>query len=405
MKELENLRRRIHWSECVHLALMTLALAFSLILTFQSDDRLTQLLFALGTVIPVQLIRLICERIGKKLPRLLLSLGVTGLSILVTWAGERWSCYLICCIPILISGVFLPRSKGRILLTVPSPYAAIPMAFAYAYGRAVESLGVPWIASLILILTALMTVNYFVYFSQTKLLRDLSYSGDTETSVSGMIRQNRKTVVAFLLIGALILTAVPFLLSTKPPEVVPRETGEAETSTVFQHEKPHNVIDASIDREGAAPLHLELYRDILLGILILVPSVGAIISVIAGIRILLSRVQEKRKRAEPKLADGLTVERLEALDHKKERERLTGYEKKLRRRYEKLIRSRTPEKASLAALTPTELERAADLRGEGAETVHTLYSQTRYSEISADRERYAAFKEAVKNLAPPREKT
>ena len=166
MKEIERLERRLHWSECFHLALMTLLLAFALTLTFQSDDRNTQILLALGTVIPVQLIRVLCERIERKSLRLLTSLAVVGLSILLTWSRDRWSVYLFCCLPILISGVFLPRSKGRILLTVPSPWAVLALLAVYSYGRAVESYGVPMIANITLALTALMTLNYFIHASQ-----------------------------------------------------------------------------------------------------------------------------------------------------------------------------------------------------------------------------------------------
>ena len=83
---------------------------------------------------------------------------------------------------------------------------------------------------------------------------------------------------------------------------------------------------------------------------------------------------------------------------KKDEEPLTGYEKKLRRRYEKLIRSRTPKNTSLMAMTPTELETAAGMDGPAARIVHDLYSRTRYSQEPATRESYAAFKEAVQQL-------
>ena len=82
-----------------------------------------------------------------------------------------------------------------------------------------------------------------------------------------------------------------------------------------------------------------------------------------------------------------------------------GWDRKLRRRYEKLIRSRARRDVRLRAMTPAELEAEARLAGPGAETVHVLYEQTRYSQSPADRERYAAFKAAVKTLEPqpPRE--
>ena len=402
MKEIEKLQRRIHCCECVHLGLMTLALAFPLILTFQSDDRNTQILLALGTVIPVQLIRFLCERTERKALRLLSSLAVVGLSILLTWTEERWSVYLLCCVPILISGVFLPRSKGRILLTVPSPWAAFALLAAYSYGRAVESYGVPLIAKVILILTALTTINYFIYTSQTKLLTDIRGTPGTEVSVSGMIRQNRKTLFAFLLLGALILTAFPFLLRTETaetPPLLPVETGTEQPVPVAAIE-PGAKREYGRTGEGR-PLRLETIKDVLTWILILIPTVGVILSIVYAMRTLLDSLARTKKIPEPKDKDGLCIERLEVDETRRKREKLTGWEKKIRRRYEKLILRRTPESAALNALTPTELERAADVRGPGAEIVHRLYSETRYSEAPADRDRYAAFKEAVKALDPP----
>lgn len=398
MKEIEKLQRRIHWGECVQLALMTLLLAFPIILTFQSDDRRTQLLYALGTVIPVQLIRFFCERFEKKPIRLLLSVIVTVLSVLLTWDKERWSVYLICCIPILISGVFLPRSKGRILLTVPSPYAAVGLLVAYAYGKSVETFGVPYVANLTLVLTALMTVNYFIYVSQYRLLRDLRSSPSAEVSVTGLIRQNRKTVFAFLLIGFLVLSTIPFLLQAKPPEPLQLSETEEETAAiaVASDKEPDDKI-YSPSGEGKA-LDLELAKDILLWIEILVPAVTVVLSLAKAVQILLCKIKPRKKEAETKLVDGMTVERLDEDRPDRTQEKLTGYEKKLRRRYEKLIRSRTPKEASLSALTPTELERAAGLSGPGLETVHDLYRKTRYSPEPADKERYTAFKEALHRL-------
>ena len=399
MKMIEKLERRIHLCECVHLALLTLLLAFPLTLTFQSDDLSTQILLAFGTVIPVQLIRFLCERIERKPLRLLSGLAVIGLSILLTWSKQRWSVYLLCCIPILVSGVFLPRSKGRILLTVPSPWALLALLTAYGYGRAVESFGVPLIANITLVLTALMVLNFFIHTSQWKLLKDISMADDTEISLPGMIRQNRITLILFLLIGALILTAIPFLLRKEEPvEAAPLPTMEAgETiQVVIENGTGRNYSGSA---EGK-PLHLELYKDILTWILILIPSVGVIISTVYAVRLLLDMLNRKKKQPVPKNSDGLTIDRLDEEETRRKKEKLTGWEKKIRRRYEKLIRSRAPREARLSALTPTELERAASLDGPGAETVHEIYSLTRYSGQNPTRESYTSFKEAVKNLNP-----
>ena len=400
MKEIKKLERRLHWSECFHLALMTLVLSFALTLTFQSDDRTTQILLALGTVIPVQLIRFLCERIERKSLRLLSSLAVMGLSILLTWSKERWSVYLLCCLPILISGVFLPRSKGRILLTIPSPWAVLALLVAYGYGRAVESLGVPMIANIVLVLTALATLNYFIHTSQSKLLTEICMTTETEISVSGMIRQNRKTLLVFLLIGVLILTAVPFLFRTESAEVPSTPWADETEQTGI----PVDTIDPAAEKEygrtgEGVPLHLELYKDILTWILIGIPSVGVLLSAVAGIRILLEMLAEKRKHSTPRNTDGLLIERLDEEETKKQKEKLTGWERKIRRRYEKLILHRTDEGDALKALTPTELERAAGLTGlTGTEELHDIYARTRYSPELPDRETYRRVKELARQL-------
>ena len=398
MKEIEKLQRRIHWSECVHLALMTLLLSFPLTLTFQSDDRTTQILIALGTVIPVQLIRFLCERIRSKPLRLLSGLGVIGLSVLLTWSRERWSVYLICCVPILISGVFLPRSKGRILLTVPSPWAAAALVVAYGYGRSVETLGVPLIANIVLVLTALMVVNYFIHTSQSKLLTDIRMTAGTEISVSGMILQNRKTLFVFLLIGVLILTAIPFLLRWETPEAAPIGTMESTQLVTVPTGAAGQERDYGWTGE-TKPLHLEGFKEILVWSLALFMLLGPAIAAIAAFVVLVDMVNRKKKKIVSRESEGLTIERLDEEEERKPREKLTGWEKKLRRRYEKLILRRTPETAALNALTPTELERAAGLadRPETPE-LHELYARTRYGPELPDRETYRRFKELSKTL-------
>ena len=402
MKEIQRLQRRVHWSECVHLGLMTLVLASAITFTFQADDLRTQFLLILGAVLPVQLIRFLCERLERRLPRLLASLAVTALAVALTWENQRWSVCLICCLPILISGVFLPRSRGRILLTVPSLYMIVPLLFAYAYGRAVESLGVPMITNVVLTVTALATLNYFVYVSQCRLLLDFRMSSGAEVSVSNMIRQNRKTLAVFLVIGVVILTALPFLLRMETPAYVPLDA-EEDTGSLISTDHYEEPADKEYRAsKGGTPLDLELAKDILVWILVLIPGLGVIVSVIKGIQIMLGNVRQRKNSRPAARTDGLTVERLEEDRMGRKREKLTGYEKKLRRRYAKLIQSRVRRETPLAALTPTELERTAGLadRPETAE-VHELYARTRYSPEAPDRETYLRFKELAKTLEHP----
>ena len=62
MREIKRLERSLDLLCCVHLGLMTLLLAFSIALLYQDENPALRVLWALGTVIPVQLIHQICLR-------------------------------------------------------------------------------------------------------------------------------------------------------------------------------------------------------------------------------------------------------------------------------------------------------------------------------------------------------
>ena len=54
MKEHKNLERSIFWSECVHLALLTLCFSIPIALIFDADEQhITHLPWAFVAVIPV----------------------------------------------------------------------------------------------------------------------------------------------------------------------------------------------------------------------------------------------------------------------------------------------------------------------------------------------------------------
>ncbi|MBO4419336.1 MAG: DUF4129 domain-containing protein [Oscillospiraceae bacterium] len=398
MNEIEKVNRRIHWNQCVHLALLNLMLAFPLTLTFQTDEQTIQILIALGTLIPVQAIRIICERIQKPGLRFLLSFAVIVLSVAVSWSNGRWSVYLLSCLPIFICGVFLPRSKGRILLTIPSFFGFLAAAVSYFFGRAVETLGVPMVGSIVLALTALMTVNFLIYTSQVRLLADIRLSCDTEVSMNAMILQNRKTVGVFLLIGVLILSAIPLLMQLRKPGSNGLEGGILPPGTTESVLKPADVFFTP--GEGGDSLNLELAKNIFLWFLILFFFGTASSFIILQIIQDISGITRKRKRPnEPIISDGLLIERVDESDSKRKKEKLTGWEKKIRRRYEKLILRRTREDTLLQFMTPSEQEYAAGLSGrEESVGLREIYERTRYGADSPSREDYRRFRELSKDI-------
>lgn len=399
MKELKGLERRIRLCECVHLALITPCISLVMALFVKEENELVWLLMALGAIIPVQLIRFICDRVGNPVKKALLSLAVAAAASLLTLWRYYWMCYLACCIPILISGLILPRQKNRLIFTTPTLIALLPLILIYALGRVYPK---PLLCVVSVVQAALVTLNYFLYLNQTRLLEDISTAVigmKANVSVSGVIRHNRKFFLGFLLLAALILVAVPLLMQPREQEKhepLPEATGSAEPEETPEPEPP----EEKNYRESPDGKRLNIEQILDYGpyiIAFLIPA-GGVVGFIALIWMLITSIT-KRKDGPLEVEDGMTVERLKPERVPREKERLYGYEKKIRRGYEKLIKARVPGKTPLAAKTPTELEQAAELGGDGAETIHTIYCLTRYSGEPATKESYAAFKEAVRTVS------
>lgn len=392
MRELKRLERRIHWCECIHLGLTTLSVAVTLALLFKEDDPLYRLVWAIGTVIPVQIIRLISERVSKLWLRALLCVGVLAAAIFVARNDFHWIYYVIACIPILISGLFLPRPNGKLIFTRPNVIALLGSVLPYAIGQVTQ---VPLLSRIAIALSALITLNFFLHFNQSRLLTDIRMSVHAEVSVHGMIRQNQKVVAIFILAGILVLAAIPFLLRTEPPQTEETYLVESPEETPAPTPTPFIPKQYTLTRDDRS-INLDFLTYFAL------PFVFAPLLVVAGliycIYMLFSSIDRRKKHDLPEIDDTVTIERLEPETDKRARERLTGYEKKIRRHYERLIKSRAPKESQLTTLTPTELEQTARIHGNGAETIHEVYRNTRYSGKPATKESYAAFRDAVKSL-------
>ncbi len=401
MKELRGLERRIRLCECIHLALITPCISLVMALFVKEENELVWLLMALGAIIPVQLIRFICDRVGNPVKKALLSLAVAAAASLLTLRRYYWMCYLACCIPILLSGLILPRQKNRLIFTTPTLIALIPIILIYALGKIYPK---PLLCVVSVVQAALVTLNYFLYMNQTRLLEDISTAVigmKANVSVTGMIRHNRQFFMGFLLLAALILVAVPLLMQPREQEKhepLPESTGSAEPEETPEPEPPEEKNYR--ESPDGKPLNIEQILDYGPYIIAFLIPAGGVVGFIALIWMLITSIT-KQKSSSLEVEDGMTIERLKRESVPKEKEQLIGYEKKIRRHYERLIKSRTTEKASLAVMTPTELEQTAEICGDGAETIHDIYSRTRYSAEPASREGYVAFKNAVRKLPAP----
>ena len=398
MKELRGLERRIRILECIHLALVTLCISLVMTIFVGDKNETVRLIMAIGAIIPAQIIRFICDHVKKTLPKTLLSLAVTAAATVATVWNNYWGCYLTCCVPILISGLLLPRHRNRLIFTIPNLIVLILTLLIYTLGKVLKT---PLLCSVSVILAALITLNYFLYLNQTRLLDSIGTAAialKATVSVSGLIRQNRKVVAGFLLAAILVIASVPILIRVLETEKVtePREeTVSVALPSPTPTPKPEGMKDYR-KSEGADPINAEFLLSLPYALAFLI-MLGFAAGFVAFIIMIIGSIV-KQKDGPLDVEDGMTIERLKREDASKGKEHLSGYEKKIRRGYERLIKNRAPRKAKLAAMTPTELEQTADVYGDGADTIHDVYTRTRYSGEPATKESYAAFKEAVRSL-------
>ena len=397
MKEMKWLERELSLICCLHLAVLTLCLSLSFALLFPGEHIEICLLWAFGAVLPVQLIHWICLRVAKLPVRYLLCAVVTLAAVLIPNDGYRRMYYGICCAPILIAGLWLPRPKSRIVMTMPRIYHPGLSALVYLISRAVNA---PLLPGFAVAFTAFLILNYCFYRNQEQVLQTLLYAGETEITPHQILAVNRRVALTFVLLGVLILATVPWLLTReRTPSIQPNLTfeqaGEEPTEESEVQVSLETVLEPQETEPVRQPFDVDAVTVLIVGFVVtlIVVVVAAIVSILRSI----SGSNGKHQLPDREWA----IERLEhtvRIPKKKDEEPLTGYEKKLRRRYEKLIRSRTPKNTSLMAMTPTELETAAGMDGPAARIVHDLYSRTRYSQEPATRDSYAAFKEAVQQL-------
>ena len=402
MKEIKKLERIVSLICCVHLALMTLCLSLGVGLTYPGDNMTVCILWALGAVIPVQIIHQLCLRVRERLPKVLLCLLVAAIAVLLPDNGLRRFYYGLCCGVILISGLIIKWPHGRIVLTVPKGYHLFASFLLYCFGKIIRS---SVMAGLAIALLVLMTLTFCFYRNQEKVLWTLRDLSREDVSSTAIIALNRRVIVLFAALGLLVLALVPWLLNWQGERVAPYDdpavaasVTTTTTEPMTQVTIPNNVVITDpgepISYDGVGTVLTWIFVAVIVTILgiILFTVISDLLNIEGG----------NPRHTNPDREQEWSIERLEPEELRPEdRETATGYDKKLRRRYQKLIRGRTSKNANLSPLTPTELERAARLGGPGAEAVHELYERTRYSPEPATKETYAQFKDAVRDLTDP----
>ena len=396
MSKIKELDRGLRAAEFINLSLLAICLALPFALIFREDGMTAALLWAFGVVIPVHGIRFVCEWQKKTLGRILYSLAIIALAILIPPTPMRRVYYGICCAPIFITGALLQRPQGKIIFTVPKFYFPAAGLIVYAFGKVSM---IPILSVLATVLAVLLVLVFVLYKNQTRLIKNLHENQDGRVSVPGIISLNRKLMLAFVLLSALVITAIPLLTRYEAEQTVadPFQYGEPD----WHAEVPptEEIIEGT--PKGPVPGDKDWNFGVVdqtvtvLFIVLIVVTVGLVTwIVIKMLRGIGSRAGKHREiQSESFVIEKLTEQKQQAAAPEPEP---SGYAKKIRKTFSKLILRRTEDHGGLAPKTPVELGAAAELpASESAETVLSLYEKARYSPDEVTKEDYRAMKEAA----------
>lgn len=395
MKQIKALVLLLSLLERINLSVLALCVSLPFALLYPKDNVTHSLLWAFGVLIPVQLICQICLKVRKRRDQYLLCALVLALALLIPNDGLRRFCYGLCCAPILISGLWMGRPRGKLVLTVPRFYHPLAALMLYAFGKIA---GNPTMSGFGVTLLAVLTLICCFYYSKDKLLQTLRDAYQTEISRRSIIRINRRLTAVFVALSVLILTAVPVLFERERRSVPPVIETAAYTepaATELEITEPEAVV---LTEQGTL-LHFEGIGSVLQYLFLAALAAIAVLIVIGIVQALLSVFGSGGKHNAVEEEPEWVLERLDELRSEKPEDPAAGWEKKIRRRYEKLILRRTEKRAALEALTPAELEEKAGLAGRSeTDELHEIYERTRYSPEPPDRETYRRVKELVKTL-------
>lgn len=397
MKELKLLNRLLGALEAVHLFVLSCCLALPLFFLVPEFSPEIELLWALGAALAVTALNVACRHIERPLHRLLLGLGLLLLCglLLPTWL-LRILFAIVLGIQILIVTV-LPRPDGKFVLTVPKFYYAIAPLLLYGLSWIYRS-DLMQLASVTL--AAVFAVNTLLHFQAKRLLNALCDRGSTALSDESLVTLNRRLMLAFCLLGALIVIAVPYLWSLRQPakdafelpDNLPAQVQETEASTVEPHTDWQSL-------SSGRPIDFNPLLDTA-ELLLLLLALALVALVVTAVVLRLKNLESGNDKHGPPKKSGFSVE---ALPEKETRtvpqeERSGSWARRIRRLYARLIHAKVDPKKPLAALSPRELEQAAGLEGSARDMLHALYEKARYSGNSCEKSDFLEAKSAAQQL-------
>lgn len=401
MKGLRSLERILYGLETFHLALMSWCLSLPLLFFFPSGSYTAMLLWGLGAALPVLGIRELALRIQKPWIRLAVGLAVT-LTAAAIPRGMVGLTYLICGVLYSLVGAFFPRPDGKLILTVPKFYHALFILLTYAFGMICQvSLLIVTAVSIAL----LFTVNYLLHRHVSRLLTALREDLNATVSAQSIISLSRRVVLVFLAVGVVLILAVPWLLNRQPAEPVETEPpAQIVVTTEEMETEPETVPEDGNFRtvSGGIPWNFTLFEDSSL-LLIALISISCVLLAGAAVLYVIGMLRDDKDKHSQGKQSSFVVEKLPEPERKavqRDEPEDTTWQRRIRRQYHRSIDRRTKDRADRSAMTPSELEAAAQLP-EGADlaTLHTVYEKARYSDLPSTQEDYKRIHAAAKELS------
>lgn len=397
MNPVKSLSLGMRIAEKVWLSLLPPCISLPFACIFE-DGTPEALAWAFLVILPVQAICLVCEKLKKKLHRFLASFAIAVAAFFLATTDLRSFYFSLCCLPILVAGVWVGRPGGKIVLTVPKLYHPLFSLLPYGCAQISDNALLRWIS---VGLAVVMLVVLILHRAQSRLLTEMSLETKAPAAARSMVRESRRSTLLFVGILVAVIVAVPLLLSLLPgrktPERPPLSTAVIETQepVIETHQARHGT-----PLPEGKPILRFVEPMIIVAAFFIVGFAFTIL--IIGLIHFLRRIRDDKDKIRNHGEEDLVVEALDVPprgEKKKQEPEPKGYAKRIRRRFRKLIQSHADPEANLSPLTPAELARSAGLpEGEPAAQIRAVYEKARYSPDAVGREDYLALKEAIEAI-------
>lgn len=371
-------------------------LSLPLFLIFTETPTATTCLWAVGAALPVMAVCLLCRRLKKHLWQLLLSVAVGALAVLCCRTPLQRVFYAICTGLYIVPAAFFPRPQGNMPLTTPRSFCFVFHLLDYGLGVAVKS---ALLQKASVLLAFFYLLLYLLYRNLSRLRSALSGSSAKVSSAS-MIRVNRRMICWFLALVAAAAIAVPWIIRNMPTHTAASSPVEPDSFFVTDtrsYVEPEEESTRTVQTEH--PLDLSALDDIST-VLVIALAAASLACAAAAVVSVLRQIDTRRQHGDKAGNERITVQRLDARRTQADtapEPAPTGYGRRIRRLYAKLIASRTDRR--LSSLTPQELEAAAEIPpSRHRQTLHRLYEKARYAPDECTKDDFLRVKAAVRAI-------